>query len=131
MKAVTFHEYGDPSAAPTTYGPGLADRVAALAPAGVDAVLDTAGSGSLPDLIKIAPGAAAVVSIADYTAPEHGARLTAAAEAPAEALAQAAALGAAGRYTPRVAATYGLDQAAEAHAHSQSGHAQGKLVIAF
>jgi NADPH:quinone reductase-like Zn-dependent oxidoreductase len=70
-----------------------------------------------------------VVTIADYTAPEHGVRLTSAADAPAQALAEAAALGAAGGYVPHVAATYRLEQLAEAHVHSQAGRTRGKLVI--
>ncbi len=37
-------------ATPTTYGPGLGERVTALALDGVDVVLDCTGSGSLPDL---------------------------------------------------------------------------------
>jgi NADPH:quinone reductase-like Zn-dependent oxidoreductase len=116
-------------AIPATYGPGLADRVHALAPAGVDAVFDAAGAGGLPDLVKIAPTANDVVTIADPTAAEQGARLSAGSQTPAPALAQAAALGAAGSYTPRVTATYRLDQAAEAHTRSQAGHTSGKLVI--
>jgi len=117
-------------AIPTTYGPGLADRVRALAPAGVDAVLDVAGAGSLPDLVKIAPSAADVVSIADPTAPEHGARLSTAPDDPTpDSLVEAATLGAAGSYVPYVEASYALDQVAGAHARSQAGHARGKLVI--
>jgi NADPH:quinone reductase-like Zn-dependent oxidoreductase len=115
-------------ATPTTYGPGLPDRVRALAPGGVDAVFDAVGSGSLPDLIKIAPSPSQVVTIADPTAAEHGARLSGGSEAPAATLAQVSALGAAGSYMPHVAATYRLDQIAEAHARSQAGHARGKLV---
>jgi len=116
-------------AIPTTYGPGLPERVSALAPGGVDLAFDVMGSGSLPDLIKIASSADNVVSIADFTAPEHGVRLTTAADAPAEALAEAAALGAAGTYVPQVTATYPIDKIAEAHAHSQAGHTRGKAVI--
>jgi NADPH:quinone reductase-like Zn-dependent oxidoreductase len=117
-------------AIPTTYGPGLADRVRALAPAGVDTVLDVAGAGSLPDLVKIAPSTADVVSIADPTAQEHGARLSTAPDDPTPAsLVEAAALGAAGSYVPYVDASFALDQIAEAHARSQAGHARGKLVI--
>jgi NADPH:quinone reductase-like Zn-dependent oxidoreductase len=113
----------------TTYGPGLADRVSALAPDGIDGALDTVGSGSLPELIKIVGHANDVVSIADYSAAEHGARTTHASEAPAEALAEVAALGAAGRFTPVVEATFALDRIAEAHALSQAGHTRGKLVV--
>ncbi len=117
------------SATPTTYGPGLSDRVSALAPAGVDAVFDTVGSGSLPDLVKIAATAGDVVTIADQTAHEHGARLSAGSDSPASALAEVAALGTAGSLVPHVAAIYRLDQIAEAHARSEDGHVQGKLVI--
>jgi len=116
-------------AIPTTYGPGLPDRVSALAPGGVDLAFDVVGSGSLPDLIKIASSPDNVVSIADFTAPEHGVRLTTGADAPTQALAEAAALGAVGRYVPQVAATYPIHETAEAHIHSQAGHTRGKLVI--
>ncbi len=125
------HEYlRSLGAAPTTYGPGLADRVRALAPAGVDAVLDVAGAGSLPELVKIAPSAGDVVTIADPTAHEYGARLSTAPDQPTPAsLVQAADLGTAGAYVPYIEATYTLDQVAEAHARSQAGHARGKLVV--
>jgi NADPH:quinone reductase-like Zn-dependent oxidoreductase len=113
----------------TTYGPGLADRVAVFAPGGVDAVFDTVGSGSLAELIKVAPSADNVVTIADPTAQEYGVRLSVGAESPTPALVAAAALGAARRYVPHVAAIYRLDQIAEAHARSQGGHVQGKLVV--
>jgi NADPH:quinone reductase-like Zn-dependent oxidoreductase len=115
---------------PTTYGPGLPERVAALAPGGVNAALDTAGSGSLADLVAIVGDPHAVVSIADINAPTLGARLdTGSTGAPADALAQAAQLGAAGKYTPHVEATYPLERTAEAHAHSQGGHTQGKIIV--
>ena len=118
-------------ATPTTYGPGLADRVRALAPNGVDAIFDTVGTGSLPDLVKIAPSADSVVTIADPTAAQHGARLSTTNQSPAQALTEAARLGAQGRYQPHLASTYSLDQVAEAHAVSQTGHVRGKLVIAI
>jgi NADPH:quinone reductase-like Zn-dependent oxidoreductase len=116
-------------ALPTTYGPGLADRVGALAPNGVDVVFDAVGSGSLPDLVKIAPSAADVVTIADPTAAEHGARFAAGGADATPALVEAATLGAAGRYLPHVSGSYPLDQLGEAHANSQAGHVQGKLLI--
>lgn len=116
-------------AMPTAYGAGLADRVEALAPAGVDAVFDVAGAGSLRALIALAPSAEHVVTIADPAGPELGARLSATSDDPGRALAEAAALGEAGRYVPHIEAIYRLDEAAEAHARSQSGHARGKLVI--
>ena len=45
----------DLGAVPVAYGPGLADRVRQLVPS-VDAVLDAAGKGGLPDAIDLAGG---------------------------------------------------------------------------
>ncbi|CAM3805669.1 hypothetical protein KIPE111705_25960 [Kibdelosporangium persicum] len=47
----------------------------ALAPAGVDAVLDCAGSGSLPDLVDIAGSAERVVTVADLNSALAGDRI--------------------------------------------------------
>src|SRR5208282_4559911 len=51
------HEYlRSLGAEPVAYGEGLVERVRALAPDGVDAALDVAGSGVLPELIELAGG---------------------------------------------------------------------------
>lgn len=116
-------------ATPVTYGEGLAERVALAAPAGVDAALDVAGAGSLADLIAIVGDAAQVVTVADYNAAARGVVMVQGAANAAANLAIAADLGAAGTYTPRIHATYPLERAAQAHAHVQDGHPQGKVVI--
>ena len=55
------------------YGEGLAGRIRAVAPGGVDAALDVAGSGVLPELIELAGGPEHVLTIADFAgAQEHG-----------------------------------------------------------
>ncbi|MEV6278121.1 NADP-dependent oxidoreductase [Nocardia sp. NPDC051832] len=59
-------------ALPTTYGPGLADRVWAIAPCGVDAVLDTAQHGGLPAAIELRGGADRIIAIADFSAAQLG-----------------------------------------------------------
>ena len=118
-------------AIPVAYGEGLAERVAAVAPGGVDAALDLAGSGSLADLVAIVGDPAKVASAADYNAAALGvAMVQGAANAPTN-LALAAELGASGAYTPRIEATYPAEQAADAHAHVQAGHTRGKVVITF
>lgn len=128
------HEFlANLGAIPTTYGECLADWVAALAPDGVDAVLDCAGSGSLPDLVAIAGSPDRVVTIADFGAHEHGVALSHSG-APGAAdgthgLAQAAALAEEGRFTVPVAATFPLQDAAAAHALSETRHARGKIVL--
>ena len=64
-------------AEPVAYGEGMAGRVRALAPNGVDVALDVAGSGVLPELIELAGGAGHVVTLADFAgAREHGVRFS-------------------------------------------------------
>src|SRR2546421_3598489 len=64
-------------AEPVAYGEGLAGRVRAVAPDGVDLALDVAGSGVLPELIELAGGAGRVLTVADFSgAREHGVRFS-------------------------------------------------------
>ncbi|MFI0819055.1 NADP-dependent oxidoreductase [Streptomyces sp. NPDC021098] len=119
-------------ATPTTYGPGLPERVAALAPQGVDAVLDAAGSGSLPDLVAIAGDARRVVSVADMAAHQHGVHLTWArsGDTPGyDGLAVAARLAAEGRFRVPLHGVFPLKDAAKAHELSATGHVRGKVVL--
>ena len=113
----------------TTYGPGLVARVRALAPQGVDAALDLAGSGVLDELIELTGDPARVLSIADFAAPERGAQLSYRPVDPAGAYAEAARLFEAGRLRIPVQRRYRLDQAAAAHEVSARGHAAGRSVV--
>ncbi|MEV7087586.1 NADP-dependent oxidoreductase [Streptomyces sp. NPDC093085] len=116
-------------AVPTTYGTGLAERLAALAPGGVDLALDTAASGSLADLVAIVGDLARVSTVADHArAAELGVRVVNA-ENDSALLAEAAELGRQGRYTPRVERTYPIERIAEAHAYAGRGHTRGKIAI--
>lgn len=125
------HEYlRTLGATPTTYGEGLVDRVREIAPDGVDAALDTAGRGALPDLVRITGSPDRVVTIADPAAGEHGVRMTSGAEGRSyQALDEAARLFTEGRFSMPVARTFRLDEAALAHETSQTGHVRGKLVL--
>jgi len=116
-------------AVPVTYGAGLAERLTGLAPNGVDLVLDAAASGSLPDLVEIAGGPDRVVTVADHVNAERLGVRVANAVNDSALLAEAAALGEQGRYVPRIDRTYPLEEIAQAHAHSESGHVRGKIVI--
>lgn len=113
-------------ATPTTYGEGLADRVQALAPEGVDAVFDAAGS-QLDDLLAIA-GAERIVTIANYGAGSRGVRVSTGPRVP-DALAEAADLAERGALSVRVVRTFALGEAAEAHRISESRSAAGKIVL--
>ncbi|MFF9348386.1 NADP-dependent oxidoreductase [Streptomyces sp. NPDC014734] len=117
-------------AEPVTYGEGLAERIRAVAPNGVDAAFDAAGKGSLPDLVEVTGGPERVVTIADHGAAAHAVRFVfAGTDTVRERLEQAAALVVAGGLTLSVARTYPLAEAAEAHRLSEGGHVRGKLVV--
>jgi NADPH:quinone reductase-like Zn-dependent oxidoreductase len=115
-------------AEPTTYGPGLVERVRALG--GADLAFDTAGQGALRDLIEITGGPDKVITIADYGAGELGVRITGGgSDARAvHALGEAAALWQQGRFSLPVQA-FPFSQAADAHRLSEDGHVRGKLVL--
>ena len=116
-------------AVPTTYGPGLTGRVRALAPDGIDAALDIAGSGVIPELIELTGEPSKVLSIADFGAPEHGAQVSADATNAAGACAQAARLFTEGKFRMSVEKTFPLAETAEAQEASAAGHVAGRLVV--
>ncbi|WP_062206482.1 NADP-dependent oxidoreductase [Streptomyces sp. NBRC 109706] len=124
-------------AEPTTYGPGLVERVLALAPTGVDAVFDCAG-GALPDLVAIAGDPARVVTVADVTAAAHGVHMSHILPGiplgppdpvAAHGLTIAVELAEQGRLRIPVAGTFPLADVAAAHELSAGGHARGKVVL--
>jgi len=117
-------------AEPTTYGDGMADRIRALAPDGVDLAFDTAGKGGIPDLVALTGDPARVATIADFGAGALGVKVTGGAEGRAPgALDEAAALVEAGRLSMPVAQTFTFAEAADAHGVSFEGHVRGKLVL--
>jgi NADPH:quinone reductase-like Zn-dependent oxidoreductase len=118
-------------AEPVAYGEGLAGRIRALAPDGVDAALDVAGSGVLPELIELAGGPEHVVTIADFGgAQEHGVRFSSGEDGRAvHVLAEIGELIESGRFSLPVAQTFPLAEVAEAHRVSEQGHVRGKLVL--
>jgi NADPH:quinone reductase-like Zn-dependent oxidoreductase len=118
-------------AEPVAYGEGLAGRVRALAPEGVDAALDVAGSGVLPELIELAGGAGHVITIADFDgAQQYGVRFSRGDAGRAlYALAQIGDLIESGRFSLPVGQTFPLTDVAKAHRVSEDGHVRGKLVL--
>ena len=116
-------------ATPTTYGDGLVARVRALAPDGVDAALDIAGSGVIPELTALSGEPTKVLSIADFNAQQHGAQVSVTPGDRRAALAEAARLAAAGRFRLPVGRLFALADAARAQATSAEGHAAGRLVV--
>ena len=118
-------------AEPVAYGDGLVGRVRALAPAGVDAAFDVAGSGVLPELIELTGGPEHVVTVADFRgAQETGVRFSRGDAGRAiYALAEIGVLIESGRFSPPVVQTFRLADVAEAHRVGEDGHVRGKLVL--
>ena len=117
-------------ALPTTYGPGLTARVRELAPQGVEAALDLAGSGVIPELIEIVGDASHVLSVADFSAEQHGAKFShGPPKDPERILADVARLCSQGLFRLHVDRVFPLEQVAEAQEVSAQGRVTGKLVI--
>jgi hypothetical protein len=93
----------------------------------VDAALDIAGSGVIPELIELVGDASRVLSVADFTAPQYGAQLSLVAqEHPERVLAEAARLYSEGVFRVRQEKTFPLAQAAEAYKICAAGHVTGR-----
>jgi len=125
------HDYlRELGATPVGYGQGLAERVRAAAGGPVDAVFDVAGKTAVEELISLVPEPSQVLSIANFTVGQAGARVSGggADSRPMEALALTAELLAQNELVIKVQ-TFPFDRASEAYRIIQSGHVRGKLVL--
>ncbi|MGW7357947.1 NADP-dependent oxidoreductase [Streptomyces sp. NPDC054802] len=115
-------------AEPVAYGEGLAERVRALAPQGVDAVLDLIGG----DALKISPELLAeggrLASVADGAVLALGGRYVFV-RPDAGDLEALTALAERGQLRVDVAAAFPLERAADAQHLNQEGHTRGKVVV--
>jgi NADPH:quinone reductase-like Zn-dependent oxidoreductase len=116
-------------ATPVLYGDGVADRVRAVG-GSIDAVFDVAGKTPIEELISLAPTPSQVVSIANFTAAEAGARVTGggADSQHQEALALVADLLEQNKLVVQFQ-TFPFERAVEAYRISMAGHVRGKLVL--
>jgi NADPH:quinone reductase-like Zn-dependent oxidoreductase len=111
------------------YGDGVADRIKALMPDGVDAILDLAGGNALRSVIETVSDRRRVVSTADpATAAQFGGRGLEL-ESSRRDLEALAAMVADGKLDPHVEDVIDFDHAANALAAVETGHAKGKVVI--
>lgn len=116
-------------ATPVEYGEGLADRVRALAPGGVDAALDGAGGEALAVSLELIEDRSRILTLVEHDrATELGIRVTPAARSAAR-LAELADRYAQGRLQFHVRRTYPLAKAADAHREMETGHGRGKIVL--
>jgi NADPH:quinone reductase-like Zn-dependent oxidoreductase len=117
-------------AIPVLYGDGVADRVRAAAGGPVDEVFDVAGKTPIDELVSLVSEPSRVLSIANFSAAEAGAKVTGGSgdSKPGEALAEVADLLAQNKVVIKVQ-TFPFDRAAEAYRISEAGHVRGKLVL--
>lgn len=108
-------------------GEGVADRVVAAAPDGVDLIVDLVGGDALRAVAPLAKDPSRILTTADPdTARELGG---AAVERTEEALEKITGVIEYGLVDPTVTARYSLDDAQRAIAAVETGHATGKVVI--
>ncbi|MFD0373938.1 NADP-dependent oxidoreductase [Streptomyces sp. NPDC127112] len=115
-------------AEPVLYGDGVAERVAALAPEGVDVGLDFYGEGGVELLQSIVRPGGPVISVADNDAGDKGAKHIWA-RSSATDLTTLAELADTGRITVKVGHVLPLAEAGRAWELSAAGQARGKIVL--
>ena len=120
---------------PIEYGPGLEDRVRALAPDGVEVAIDTIGTDEAIDVsLALVADKARIVTIASPRAESAGVRriggmMPASAEFRAAARPRLIALAAEGKLVIPVAREFPLSDVVEALELLKSGHPGGKLAL--
>ncbi|MFE4719743.1 NADP-dependent oxidoreductase [Streptomyces sp. NPDC056728] len=115
-------------AEPVTYGEGLAERVRALAPEGVDAVFDTVGGEALKVSADLLAPGGRLASIADASVVGLGGRYVFVRPDAAD-LARLADLAEQDVVTVHVDETFPLERAADAQRLSAEGRTRGKIVV--
>ncbi|MBB6345952.1 NADPH:quinone reductase-like Zn-dependent oxidoreductase [Nonomuraea muscovyensis] len=116
-------------AVPVVYGDGLADRVRALAPGGVDAALDGAGGAALDVSLELVKDRGRIVTLVEHgKAAELGVQVVRGTRS-AERLGRYAVRYAEGRLKFPIRRTYRLEEAADAHREIETGHGRGKIAL--
>jgi NADPH:quinone reductase-like Zn-dependent oxidoreductase len=130
-----LREYG---VRPVVYGPGLADRVRALAPEGVDVAIDSVGTDEAVDVsLELVADRNRIATLAAFQrGAEAGIKRLGGApgadpgtEIRSQAWSEVVPLAAAGELKVVVSKTFPLREAKAAHEFVAAGHAGGKVVL--
>jgi NADPH:quinone reductase-like Zn-dependent oxidoreductase len=111
------------------YGDGVADRIRAILPDGVDAILDLAGGDSLRAIAGLVGDRSKLISAGDPTTVDEVGGHLIERDRSSRVLNIVAAMVADGKLDPHVEDVLPLDRAADAIAAVEVGHAKGKVVI--
>ncbi len=115
-------------AEPVTYGEGLADRLAEVAPEGLDAVVDFVGGEDRDASLEHLKSPERVASVTDAEVKDTGGRYIFVRPNPADLLALTE-LVEAGSVKPVLAESFPLERAADAFRSSMEGHVRGKIAV--
>jgi NADPH:quinone reductase-like Zn-dependent oxidoreductase len=118
-------------ATPVVYGEGLKDRIEAVAPQGIDVVLDGAGGPALDISLELVKGRRRILTLADHDRAAELGVLASKSGRSAARLAELAALYAKGDLRFHGRRVYPYTEAAAAHWEIETGHGRGKIVLTF
>ena len=111
------------------YGDGVADRIRTVAPDGVDAIYDLVGGDALRSVAGLVKDPSKLITAVDpATASEYGGSPVERARN-SQVLDAVAVLVESGSLNPFVSKVFPFDEAADALALVEAGHAQGKVVL--
>ena len=116
-------------AEPVLYGPGLAERVRAIAPHGVHAALDGSGRGALDASIELGIDPARIATLVDLDDVQRLGVHAIRSQRSRERLQSLVDLHDAGLLRVHVRDIYPLAYAAVAHRDVENGHGRGKVVL--
>jgi NADPH2:quinone reductase len=116
---------------PVAYGDGLADRLRAAAPGGIDAFIDLFGPEYVKLAVELGIARDRIETIIAYAAAqEYGTQAAGSSDATTtEVLAEMTGLVASGQIEIPIAATYPLDQVQQAFTELEQRHTRGKIVL--
>ncbi len=114
-----------------TYGPGLVDRVKALAPQGINAAIDLFGTETIEAAIALGVSPDRISSVAAGGKVPDGVHATGAGNAAPDALEKITNEILAGRITVPIAAKFPVEQIREAVILQSGRHVHGKVVVTF
>lgn len=118
-------------AEPVAYGPGLADRVRALAPEGLTAATSLIGFEAVDVALELGVAPERISTIDDGPTPYRGSRPTGGFSAAPDAPDRVVRAVAAGQVTVPIAATFPLEEIRDAVTLQADGHVRGKVVLAL
>jgi NADPH:quinone reductase-like Zn-dependent oxidoreductase len=125
----TFEFLRELGVEPVGYGPGLADRIRALAPGGVTAVTDLFGTEAVEAALALGVTPQRISTIAAGPNPPGGVRATGGFDAEPADLERITDAILAGKMTVPIAATFPLERIRDAVTLQAGRHVHGKIVV--